>query len=403
MSKDLAERHGDALIDDEAVRQKIFDVIYESALRPEEYCGIFFLLRNVFCGAACGIFHHDIPEGECWIMPSAGFKLRFLSLYQHGYGRKDPWWRSGSFGGGTGAVLNGENLMPPHELVQCDFYENWLKPQGLIHWLAGVLSVEQSSITYFAVLRNRQGIPFGRREKELMRTLLPHLKRSLYVHNEMAKVQMKHEANFEALNYLPLAVFCVDRHGEVLNSNSAGWDMLSLGNGIMLKENKLSAVSPTETAKLRDLVTRAGKGAIHQKDKLVGRVALSREAGFAPLSATVSAVSLSKPPMHDGSPAALVFVSDPACEVQANENWLKSFFGLTPTEAKVAALIADGLCLNEISKRLCIGVGTARTHLKRVFNKTGTSRQAELVRLALSGPAHMVSLQDVPAQAGTFV
>jgi DNA-binding CsgD family transcriptional regulator len=60
---------------------------------------------------------------------------------------------------------------------------------------------------------------------------------------------------------------------------------------------------------------------------------------------------------------------------------LRDAFSLTDREARVAALLGDGLSLGEIARNLRMGPGTARNHLKAVFEKTGTKRQAELVAL----------------------
>ena len=50
-----------------------------------------------------------------------------------------------------------------------------------------------------------------------------------------------------------------------------------------------------------------------------------------------------------------------------------------------ASALADGLSLNEIAAAHGCSVQTARTHMKRILQKTGTNRQAELVRLLLTG------------------
>jgi DNA-binding CsgD family transcriptional regulator len=44
------------------------------------------------------------------------------------------------------------------------------------------------------------------------------------------------------------------------------------------------------------------------------------------------------------------------------------------------ALIVEGLDTIVAAKRLGIAPTTARTHLQRLFAKTGTARQSELVR-----------------------
>jgi DNA-binding CsgD family transcriptional regulator len=56
-------------------------------------------------------------------------------------------------------------------------------------------------------------------------------------------------------------------------------------------------------------------------------------------------------------------------------------FGLSKREAEVTMALGEGLNLTEVAERLSIGVGTARNHLKRIFEKTDTRRQAELIAL----------------------
>jgi DNA-binding CsgD family transcriptional regulator len=58
---------------------------------------------------------------------------------------------------------------------------------------------------------------------------------------------------------------------------------------------------------------------------------------------------------------------------------LQRHFGLTPAEARLALHLVAGETLRSAEVKLSISYETARTHLKNIFNKTGTSRQAELV------------------------
>ena len=60
---------------------------------------------------------------------------------------------------------------------------------------------------------------------------------------------------------------------------------------------------------------------------------------------------------------------------------IRQALGLTEREAEIAALLAEGSDLSAIAERLRIGIGTARNHLKSIFDKTGTGRQGELVAL----------------------
>jgi DNA-binding CsgD family transcriptional regulator len=56
-------------------------------------------------------------------------------------------------------------------------------------------------------------------------------------------------------------------------------------------------------------------------------------------------------------------------------------FALTDREAAVTCLIAEGATLADVARHLGMQIGTVRVHLRSVFAKTGTNRQAELVAL----------------------
>lgn len=69
-------------------------------------------------------------------------------------------------------------------------------------------------------------------------------------------------------------------------------------------------------------------------------------------------------------------------------------FGLTPTEARLAVLLAEGASLQNVAEQLEITEQTARTYCKRIFGKTGTSRQADLVRLVITSVASLVDTES---------
>lgn len=62
-------------------------------------------------------------------------------------------------------------------------------------------------------------------------------------------------------------------------------------------------------------------------------------------------------------------------------------YGLSPAQKQLARHVSEGLSLNEIAGRMGITPNTARTHLNRVFDKTGVRTQAALVRVLLSAAA----------------
>jgi DNA-binding CsgD family transcriptional regulator len=69
--------------------------------------------------------------------------------------------------------------------------------------------------------------------------------------------------------------------------------------------------------------------------------------------------------------------------VRAQHEALRRRYGLTRAEAAFALEIVKGGGRRATAERLGITDGTARSHLSKIFDKTGVSRQAELVRLLL--------------------
>lgn len=84
-----------------------------------------------------------------------------------------------------------------------------------------------------------------------------------------------------------------------------------------------------------------------------------------------------------GRRAAMLVVSDPELEATTRKERLRMLFGLTPAEAAFAMEIVKGDGRRAAAERRGIACSTARTHLSSIFEKTGTRRQAELVRLLL--------------------
>lgn len=96
----------------------------------------------------------------------------------------------------------------------------------------------------------------------------------------------------------------------------------------------------------------------------------------------------------------LLRFTDPASVRPMDKSVLQRLFGFTPAEATLAADVLAGYDLAAIAARRGITSNTARAHLRRIFEKTGTRRQAELMRLLLLCPQliavrqHMLSDQS---------
>lgn len=79
--------------------------------------------------------------------------------------------------------------------------------------------------------------------------------------------------------------------------------------------------------------------------------------------------------------AAIGIIADAENRRTPAADLLQALFDLTPTEARVARHVVGGAAPDRIARELGCSVATVRTHLQRVFLKTGASRQSDLAVL----------------------
>jgi len=89
-------------------------------------------------------------------------------------------------------------------------------------------------------------------------------------------------------------------------------------------------------------------------------------------------------PGEDGAGFLAVFVQDPTLVPSLPGEAFAKLYGLTGGELRVALALAPRLGVKEAADLLGIRETTAKTHLQRIFEKTGTSRQAELIQLLMA-------------------
>ena len=82
-------------------------------------------------------------------------------------------------------------------------------------------------------------------------------------------------------------------------------------------------------------------------------------------------------------PAALLIFRDAPLDIESRLRHIGEVYRLTPAECRVLAAVIDGTDMKSIASKLCISMATLKTHLTRIFSKTGTSRQKALIGLVL--------------------
>jgi DNA-binding CsgD family transcriptional regulator len=152
-------------------------------------------------------------------------------------------------------------------------------------------------------------------------------------------------------------------------------------NGLRLLGGRLTAASSADARRLAALIGSAGSP--ESERRAGGSMALATPNRSAPLSITIAPVrSAHLSPVYRGH-SILVCVTDLEANVALPEQKLRELFGLTPAEARLALALFEGLSPGEAAISFGVSLNTVRVQLGRIFEKTGTNRQSELVRLMM--------------------
>lgn len=332
---------------------------------------------------AVGLVSHDFSLKQGSIPYASGYNLKYLQTYERDAARHNVWLSREQDYRRPGRIHIGKDLVPEGQLVETEFYQDWLRPQDLHHRLCAVLRRAGSSVVLLEALRPRDSRGFDQGDVDRLRALLPHFQVRLRIERRMTELKMKRDAAVHALDRLPWGVVLVDDRGQRLVANRRAEEILVAGDGLVMKGNYLRAVLTDEAVRLGHLLDQA----LHQEaegPEVGGTLPITRTAGGHPLSVQVFPLRTSAGMLGDRKSAAAIFISDPDLRLSSNEQHLRELYALTPVEARLAASIAQGRSVDEAALEMGISRNTARAYVKRIFHKTGVRRQAELVRLMLS-------------------
>jgi DNA-binding CsgD family transcriptional regulator/PAS domain-containing protein len=229
---------------------------------------------------------------------------------------------------------------------------------------------------------------FTHQELHLLRCLMPHLRRALEIDQQLEAAKAKLNSLEILLNSLRTATLLLDDSACLLYANAAAEKLLSRKDGLQVRAQRLVACQRECDMALREILTKATLPLASPPDENALHLALSihRPSGLPPYAALAVPYPQLYPSFSwpGNEPTTMLFISDPETVFCPEGEILQMLYGLTRTEAHLATLLASGKKLQEVADTLHISLNTAKTHLKNIFSKTGTCRQAELMQLCLT-------------------
>jgi len=273
-------------------------------------------------------------------------------------------------------------------LRETAFYNDFLKPNGIEHMLCAVLFQERDLHGFLNLTRPKGMRAFSSREADLLQSLIPALQATLLVNRTLIRHELEQELTTTLLDRFQRGVVLLDAAGKVVSANRYAQTILKGGDGLRLEKNHIRAVVPEEDRRLKGLLGAAVSGADGKRLPLEDRLMLvARTYSETPLSLLVTPLCRDFPFPHETRARAAAFISDPDRHTASAKDVLRQLYGFTTAEARLASCLLGGLSLEESAARIGITRNTVRTQIKRLFVKTSTSRQGDLVRVLLESPA----------------
>lgn len=211
--------------------------------------------------------------------------------------------------------------------------------------------------------------------------IAPHVALLINKTIDLRQIDLKPEAATFAdmLNGLAAGIFLVDASRRIVHANIAGHDMLRADDFLRSISGQLVARNVQANQTLGDILADDG-GALGAKGTALPLTAHDGERYIVhvwPLSSAArTGIGMAC------KAVAALFVRKVALDSPCGELIARTF-ELTPAELRVLLSIVEIGGVPETAAALGIAESTVKTHLHKVFAKTGARRQADLVKLAV--------------------
>ncbi|MBN1772828.1 MAG: helix-turn-helix transcriptional regulator [Deltaproteobacteria bacterium] len=374
----------------DTIECRLLRLIYDAAVSGEGWEEAFAACAK-FCGARAMWLAGIRPRtGEIPLSVHHGAPAELTAKMAASYGdlRRNPILVAGVHRG-EGVLFATDDVLPRERFERTEVYRQVLVPYDVEEMLGVNLICVKTLYVGFSAVRGRKAGPFTDTERNRFLWTYPHLRRAVQIRMRLMEAERHGLALEEALERLASAVVLVTSESRVVFANRSARRILDQRDGLMLQTGKLVASRKSDDAELQRLVGSSSLAVQGRATTAGGEMIVTRPSGLRPYALAVAPL-ISNPVVSLGqSPIAAILLHDPETTMEPSPRTLQRLYGLTPAEAKVCVALAHGTSLRRLAENHRVTLNTARTHLYRAMEKTGTRRQTDLVRLLLAGPLRL--------------
>ncbi|RYE88719.1 MAG: LuxR family transcriptional regulator [Hyphomicrobiales bacterium] len=364
--------------------------IYDTVLDTSGWPRVLAKIAAFVGGPAAALFSKNAAAktGNLYY-DSGGMEEGFKRLYFEKYVKLDPATTAHYFMeiGDVGAT---DDMLAYADFVETRFYREWAMPQGLVDFISTVIDKSASSATMLGVFRSASD---GRADEEArlrVRLLSPHVRRAVLIGDALNQKASEAMALGEMVDTVRSSMMLVGEHGRIVHANVAAHALIASGSVIGQVGGRLTARDPDVARELSLLLERCSEGDASLGDRGVGIPFLNSDGTRYVINLLPLASGARRAASAQFAAVAMVFVHRADLPAPAAPEVIAKSFVLTPSELRVLLAVVDVGGVGEVAEALGIAESTVKFHLKRLFEKTGTHRQADLVKLTAGFSSSLV-------------
>lgn len=284
-------------------------------------------------------------------------------------------------------VVTLDEHTPRAQLLKSDYYDLFLKPFN-IYYIAGIdWQYDKNSRISVRFTREKKQGNFTDEEKAFFRLLIPHLEQSVALGIQLRQLDSERQIYADSISRRSIGIFTLDKHGNILQSNTKAEQFLKSADGIHQAQNRIKL----NNSSLNENFTRQ----VHEAIDVVRRneraqvyaLSVPRDNGKQPYQLLIKPMPVAPHDESDVTPYVTILIQDPEKNLEISVRTLMDLYQLTMSEATIAILLAEGHTTDDVATELDIKKNTVRAHLRSMFVKMGVTQQSMLVTLVLTSLA----------------
>jgi DNA-binding CsgD family transcriptional regulator/PAS domain-containing protein len=301
-----------------------------------------------------------------------------------------------------GAVRFNDEILPPEQFRESEFYRDFARHHGQDYMLIGALG--DADRTLLVLYRDR--IPFSDEDRLALSRLLPHALKALDLRKRLDADQRVASFQAAALDASANGVLVVEADLRVRYANRVAWDAITGRNSALtLRQGtvrldgylgQLAARGAPDAARLSQAVADAVGRSKSSSFRLGGSPGQDQarldEACFACPLPNDTAI----PGLPTASGLAMLVVQALRAPSGPHPTVLMQLFGMSGSEAAVAIAILGGRSAEEVALERRVSLDTVRTQIRAVLRKSEASNLRDFERIC----AMLLSL-ELRAKPGT--